>query len=239
MPMVKIENFSKTYAGGMMALNKLNLEVEKGRIFCLLGPNGAGKTTLVKGLLGLLAMDDGVGEIDGVDIRESRAREGVSYLPERFSFYPYYTVDGLLDFYASFYRVGGEKKHQKKDALLKEMGISALAKTKIGKLSKGQLQRAALAAVFLGGRPLVILDEPFSGLDPLGIIDLKEKLQDLKSQGKTVFINTHILGEIESICDDLALINKGRVICAGNKKELLGGTPLDKFFHDKVAQDES
>ena len=227
-----MEGVSKSY-GRVRALRDVDLRLEKGRVFCLLGPNGAGKTTLVKGVLDLVRFDAGGVRIAGCGFRKSEARRTVAYLPERFSFYPYYSVHQLVAFYASLYGVDPRGVGD----CLDRMGVADLKNKKIGKLSKGQLQRAALAAVWSGDREIVVLDEPFSGMDPIGIADLKKNIMELRGLGRTVLINTHILGEIGSLCDDFAILVGGKIVAAGRKDALLAGRTLEEFFYEKVKGD--
>ena len=231
---VEVEGVSKSF-GGTRALGDASLRVREGRIFCLLGPNGAGKTTLVKGLLSLLRFDSGRARIHGVDTREPSSRSRAAYLPERFSFYPWYTVDGFLDFSCALHGVPAGERGARKGEALERMGVADQERAKMGRLSKGQLQRVALAAVLASGKDLLVLDEPFSGMDPIGVRHFKEAVVERARAGAAVLVNTHLLGEAGPICDDLAIISRGETIAHGAKDDLVRDASLETFFHEKVA----
>ena len=200
----------------------------------MLGPNGAGKTTFVKIMLGLQFPDRGSLKLFGQDAGAPQSRVQVGYLPEKFSFYPYYSVKDTLNFYAS---LSGVEKSNVSESIMSALGklkISELVDKKLNKLSKGQLQRVGLAALLLGNKQLIILDEPFSGLDPIGIKDLKELLREFTREGKTLLINSHILSEVEPLCDHFGILNKGKLVVAGEKRELLQSTSLEDYFAQKV-----
>ena len=233
---IKAQNVSKTYSPNTRALENLDLEVVEGSSFAFLGPNGAGKTTFVKSILGLVSIDKGHIELDYKDIKYESSRGNVAYLPEKFSFYPYYTAYGVLLFYAQMRGVSKERIETDCINALKKVGIEELKDKKLQGLSKGQLQRVGIATLLVGNNKILILDEPFSGIDPVGVKELRDVLISLKSEGKTLFINSHILAEIEKICDDMAIIDKGRCLVSGNLKKLIQGSSLEDYFYKTIKQ---
>lgn len=216
------------------ALSNFNLEVPKGRVFALLGPNGAGKTTFIKCMLGLVNFSDGDLFVEGENIKDVDARKLISYIPERFNFYPYYSAEAVLEFYGKAMGLSGEALKQRVDLAIEKLDLREIRKKKISEMSKGQRQRVGIANLVLSDAPILILDEPFSGLDPIGIKDLKNLIQIFKKEGKTVFLNSHILSEVEEICDSFAVINKGVCHAQGSKEDLLSGQKLDDFFYSVV-----
>lgn len=234
MDIIQIQDVTKSY-GVDFSLRNVSLNVEKGKIFALLGPNGAGKTTLVKLMLNLLHTDSGKISINGCDVNDKNSRMGMAFIPEKFSFFPFYTAEGVLEFFGNMKGlVGDELKSQVQNAL-RELDMVDLAKRKLGKMSKGQVQRVGLASILIGNNDLIVLDEPFSGLDPLGMRDLKEIIRKQKEAGKTLFINSHILLEMEQMCDDIAILNKGQLLFTGSVKSVLEKEKsLDDFFYKLI-----
>lgn len=231
--LVSARNLSHRY-GSEQALDDVSLEISAGQCFALLGPNGAGKTTFVKIMLGLQFAASGQLELFGKNSNEPSSREQVGYLPEKFSFYPYYKVKDTLAFYAAVAGYDDAQTKEKIDMAMNRLKIDQLQNKKLSNLSKGQLQRVGLATLLLGDKNLMILDEPFSGLDPIGIKDFKELLREFKSQGKTLLINSHILSEVEGLCDHFGILNHGKLIVAGEKNSLLAGQSLENFFAARV-----
>lgn len=231
---IEIHGVKKSY-GLDFSLHEVDLTVKEGQIFALLGPNGAGKTTLVKLILNLMHADHGEIKIHGIPSDESNSRFGVAFLPEKFSFFPYYTVRGVLEFFGTMKGLKGETLKQQIDSALHELNITELANRKLQSLSKGQVQRTGLASLLVGENNLLILDEPFSGLDPIGMRDLKDILKKLRSLGKTIFLNSHILSEMELICDDVAILNKGEILFKGSVQSIVDkGQSLEDFFYQLV-----
>lgn len=231
--MIHAQNVSKSY-GPYRALDSLSLSVEKGQAFALLGPNGAGKTTFVKSLLGLVHLDEGQMHLMGKDHEMTQAREKVAYLPEKFQFYSFETPVNILRFFAQARHVPKDQQEQQVQHALARVGIADLAKKKISKLSKGQMQRIGLASLLVGDIELYILDEPFSGLDPIGMKEFRDLLISLKEAGKTLFINSHTLSEMEKICDSFAILNKGKCLAQGKAADLLAGQSLENFFYQLI-----
>jgi ABC-2 type transport system ATP-binding protein len=235
MNVIDAQNVSKIY-GGTRVLSSLTLSVAPASVYALLGPNGSGKTTFVKSVLGLVRANSGTILINGIDSNDPKSREGVAYLPEKFNFFPYYTIDGVVKFYGSMKGLSGSELDDRCHLALKTLGIDDLVGKKVKECSKGQLQRTGIASMLMGNNNLLILDEPFSGLDPIAIKELKDLLRSLKEQGKTLFINSHILSEMEKLCDHAAILNKGECLAQGELQSMLNGKSLEDFFYERVKQ---
>lgn len=232
---IEVRGVKKTY-GAEFSLHDVTLEVKSGKIFALLGPNGAGKTTLVKLMLSLMHADEGSIQINGFDSENPESRKGTIFIPEKFSFFPYYTVKGVLEFYGTMKGLSGDSLHSQINAAMEELGITDLKDRKLQTLSKGQMQRTGLASILIGENQLLILDEPFSGLDPIGMRDLKDILKKQKALGKTIFLNSHILSEMELLCDDIAVLNKGELLYSGTVQSVVSqGKTLEDFFYQLVS----
>lgn len=234
MDLIQINNISKSY-GIEFSLDNVSLNIQKGKIFALLGPNGAGKTTLVKLMLNLMHSDSGTITINGFNVNDKDSRKGVAFIAEKFSFFPFYTAKGVLEFFGKMKGVEGAELSSQVDAALERLQIKELTNRKLSRMSKGQMQRVGLASLLIGTNDLIILDEPFSGLDPIGIRDLKDIIKELKAAGKTLFINSHILLEMEQICDEVAILHKGKLLFSGSVTEVLAKEKsLDDFFYKMV-----
>lgn len=237
MDAISASHVTKMY-GPIQALNDVSLTIPQGACFALLGKNGAGKTTFVKSLLDLVSVSQGDLKILGVDSRQKSSRQKVSYLPEKFSFYPYYTLQGICEFYGQMKGLKGSELKNQVGTALERLGISDLASKKVNECSKGQLQRTGLAATLVGDTELFILDEPHSGLDPIAIKELQDLLKNLSKEGKTIFINSHGLDSIEKICESMAIIDQGKLVVEGKIKEIVGDKSLLDFFYEKVGKHE-
>lgn len=228
--MIDVSNLYKTY-GPNFTLSDVNLTIGEGKVFALLGLNGAGKTTLVKLILNLLNADSGQIHINGIDCGEPQSRNGVVFIPEKFNFFNFYTVQGALEFFGTMKGLSGEDLNNQINNAMNELKIYELKDRKLKSLSKGQMQRVGLANILIGDNRLLILDEPFSGLDPIGMKDLKEIIRKQKAQGKTVFINSHILSEMEQICDEVAIIHQGKIKVHNSVNNILQNfSTLENFF---------
>jgi ABC-2 type transport system ATP-binding protein len=236
MKIIEARNICKTY-GSQMVLKNISLDIEKGSSFAILGPNGAGKTTFVRTLLSLTRVDSGSFRINGKESRDPHSRLGMAYLPEKFTFYPYYTVEEVIKFYGKMQRLEGKVLLSKLEFALERMNITQIRSQKLKSLSKGQMQRVGIANLMMGNMELLILDEPFSGLDPIGIKDLKTTLEELKKMGKTIFINSHILSEMEQICDEAAIMNMGEICVHGKISELCKEQSLEDYFYKVIKGD--
>lgn len=238
MEALKAENVSKNY-GRNLALDNVSLQVQKGICFALLGKNGAGKTTFVKSLLNLVHIKSGGFKIFNIDSNNIEARRKVSYLPEKFTFFPYYTLRGVCEFFGMMKGLKGNTLNKQVDHAMERLGVADIAKKRVKDCSKGQLQRTGIAATLMGDTELFILDEPFGGLDPIATKEFQDLIKDLKGQGKTIFINSHGLDAIEKICDEMTIIDKGKVLVEGNIKSIIGDKSLLDYFYEKVGRDES
>ncbi|MDK2856204.1 MAG: type transport system ATP-binding protein [Bacillota bacterium] len=216
-----IETFAltKEYAGGG-GCRDVFLSVDRGEIFGLLGPNGAGKSTLVKTLVGLVKPTRGRALLLGRPLGDIGVRRRLGFLPENFAFPAWCTARELLALHAELAGLEHRRGQQRSEEVLAQVGM-AEAKGRIGTFSKGMRQRLGLACALLADPELIFLDEPTSALDPLGRREVRELLLNLKAQGKTVFLNSHLLSEVELICDRIAVIKNGEIIYQGGLAELL------------------
>jgi len=216
----------KVYGRGakrVEALVGLDLDVEPGSIFGLLGPNGAGKTTLVKMLLGIIRPTAGSATLLGRDIRKPASRTSVGFLPEGHRFPRYLTAERALWLYGQLSGYRGGDLAREIDEKLLLVGLADWKKRKIKTFSKGMLQRLGLAQAMLGTPQLIFLDEPTDGVDPVGRVAVRDILTNLKSRGTTIFLNSHLLQEVEQVCDRVAILNRGRVIREGTVDQLTAG----------------
>lgn len=218
------------------ALKELNLSVRAGEVFGFLGPNGAGKTTTINVLLGFIPPTRGTAYLFGIDVRQPIARQRIGYLPEMTYYYKFLTAEELLRFYARIFGLSPMEADQRIDRLLKLVELEPARKRFIKTYSKGMQQRVGIAQALINNPDLLILDEPTSGLDPLGRMKVREIIQRLKNEGKTVFFSSHELGEVETICDRVAIINNGELKAVGGVDEVIGPnhTNLEKAFLDII-----
>ena len=207
--------------GTKVAVQNLNLKVYAGEVFGFLGPNGAGKTTTMNVLLGFVNATSGSAFLFGVDVREPIARQRIGYLPELTYYYKFLTAEELLRFYGQIFRVPRTELDRRIDELLKLVELDHARKRPIKTYSKGMQQRVGLAQALINNPDLLILDEPTSGLDPIGRMKVREIIQRLKQMGKTVFFSSHELGEVETVCDRVAIINQGELKVEGRVSELI------------------
>lgn len=203
-----------------LAVNRLNLWVNEGEVFGFLGPNGAGKTTTMNVLLGFVNASSGEAFLFGTDVREPIARRRIGYLPELTYYYKFLSAEELLRFYARIFRIPKGETEQRIDAVLKLVELESARKRLIKTYSKGMQQRVGLAQALINDPDLLILDEPTSGLDPIGRMKVREIIQRLKNEGKTVFFSSHELGEVETVCDRVAILHQGELRLEGRVDEL-------------------
>jgi ABC-2 type transport system ATP-binding protein len=223
-----IETFAleKSYTVGfcrkrrVAGLKPLSLSVEVGEVFGYLGPNGAGKTTTLKLLMGLIFPSGGSARILGMAISDPRMKSQIGFLPEQPYFYDYLTASELLQYYAQLSGVAGRERTHRVQEALARVGMSPSARTQLRKLSKGMLQRVGIAQAILHNPKVIFLDEPMSGLDPLGRREVRDLIQSLKDEGKTVFFSTHILSDAEALCDRVAILHQGELRGIGAVDEL-------------------
>ena len=215
---IETENLTKTYQN-KVAVNSINLSVEKGQIYGFLGPNGAGKSTTIKMLTGLVFPTSGTGRVLGRPLGDVKTRMRLGYLPEMFRYQAWMTGEDLLDFHTGLYRLKRDRERNRR--VLKRVGLSGQERYKVGGYSKGMQQRIGLACALLPDPQLLFLDEPTSALDPIGRKDVRDIIQELRAEGTTIFLNSHLLSEVEAVCDHIAIINGGSIVKAGPMKDML------------------
>jgi ABC-2 type transport system ATP-binding protein len=220
-PAIETTGLRKVY-GSTVALESLDLRVDPGEVFGFLGPNGAGKTTSVKLLLGLTRATGGTGTVLGRPLGDRTARRRIGYLPELFRYQAWLRAREVLALHASLAGINGAERRAEIDRVLALVGLSARADDRTGGFSKGMQQRLGLAAALLGDPALVILDEPTSALDPVGRDEVRAIIRHARERGSAVLLNSHLLGEVERLCDRVAIVNRGRVVAAGTLGDLLG-----------------
>lgn len=225
-PAIRIDSLTKDFALGirglkLRAVDDLSLTVQNNQIFGLLGPNGSGKSTTIKVILGLVRPTFGECQVFGQPSHIVDARAKVGYLPEAPYFYRFLSGRELVKFYAEVCGVAKDAIDQQTDDVIELVGMKAAASRRVGTYSKGMLQRVGLAQAMVHDPQLVILDEPTAGVDPIGSAAISEIIRELKNQGKTVVLCSHLLAQVEDICDHVAILNKGKLIVEGAVSELL------------------
>ena len=206
-----------------IAVDDLSLTVERGEVFGFLGPNGAGKTTSVKMLLNLITPTSGEGSLFGHPLSDPQVRARVQFLPEHFRFHEWLTASEFLHLHAALYQMDPQKAHHRVGELLELVSLTPHAQKKLKQFSKGMLQRIGLAQALLNQPELVILDEPTSGLDPVGRLMVRDIIRELRATGVTVFLNSHLLSEVEITCDRVAFIKHGQVVQISPLHTLVSG----------------
>jgi ABC-2 type transport system ATP-binding protein len=226
MAAIEILGLEKTYNVGFWrkrpkcALRALHLSVEEGEIFGFLGPNGAGKTTTLKLLMGLVFPTGGSARILGMEINDPRMKAQIGFLPEQPYFYDYLTANEFLEYYAQLSGVPAAERRRKTSEVLSKVGLLDAGGMQLRKFSKGMLQRVGIAQAILHEPKVLFFDEPMSGLDPMGRREVRDLMEELKQQGKTVFFSTHILSDAESLCDRVAIIHLGELRGVGAVADL-------------------
>lgn len=221
--------------GNLHALDHVNLRVEQGTVFGFLGPNGAGKTTAMHVLLGFISATSGEARIFGEDVRHSIARQRIGYLTENPDTYRFLSGRELLSMAGHLFGLRGSILSQRIRSVLDLTGMHADADRRMGLYSRGMMQRICLAQALINNPDLVILDEPTGGLDPIARMQVREIITSLRAQGKTVFLSSHELSEVEMVCDHLAVLAHGRVLAQGPSSTLIpSGTSLEKYFMQLV-----
>lgn len=249
-PVVQATSLGKQYSGGfrakpIQALSDFSLTVHRGEVFGLLGPNGAGKTTFIKALLGIIRPTSGSATLLGEPIGTPSSRFRVGYLPEQHRFPGYLTAAQALDLYARLSGHDATSRKAESVRLLGRVGMAEWADTKVKKFSKGMMQRLGLAQALMGDPELVILDEPTDGVDPIGRREIREIVSWLSQSGTTVFLNSHLLSEVEMVCTRAAILNDGKLVGQGSIAELTTapaayeaqGTPVDEGLPEGVTHD--
>ena len=226
-PAIRIEELTKDFAIGFWrrrayrALDRLTLDIEPGEVFGFLGPNGAGKTTTLKLLMQLLYPTSGRAEILGRPVGDLAVRHRIGYLPENPSFYDYLTAEELLNYFGQLFGYAATDRRKRVGALLDRVGIGAERRTQLRKFSKGMIQRVGIAQALLNDPEVIFLDEPMSGLDPLGRRDVRTLILELRDQGRTVFFSSHILADAEALCRRVAVVAGGRLAATGRLSDIL------------------
>ena len=243
---LEIAELSKTYSVGFWkkrprcVLKPLNLSVEEGEVFGYLGPNGAGKTTTLKILMGLVYPTSGTARILGNSIDRSEAKLNIGFSPEQPYFYDHLTAQELLEYYGQLSAIPARDRSRRAAATLERVGLKDVDRLQLRKFSKGMLQRVSLAQAILHDPKFLFLDEPMSGLDPIGRREVRDLIQELKDEGKTVFFSTHILSDAETLCDRVAVLNKGELRGVGVVRELLSESKknVEILWHGEAARGE-
>jgi ABC-2 type transport system ATP-binding protein len=238
---VTIENLSKDYEVGfwkkkkVRALDDLSLTVTRGQIFGFLGGNGAGKTTTIKILMGLLFPSAGTARILDKDISDFKMHQQIGYCPENPYFYDYLTASELMNYFGEIFGMNAAVRTERSRELLKRVGLDEKDWNKqLRKFSKGMLQRVGLAQALINEPEIVFLDEPMSGLDPMGRREIRELIDGLGKSGTTVFMSTHILSDVEALCDEVAILRRGKLAATGKLDELLSTHSGDQVFEINV-----
>jgi ABC-2 type transport system ATP-binding protein len=227
-PAIDIENLTKDYPHGFLQLKKrrslesLTMQVQVGEVFGFLGPNGAGKSTTIKLLMRLIFPTAGSARILGKPISDIEMHRDIGYLPEQPYFYDYLTAAEVLDYFARFHDFAAAERRERVQRMLKKVGLESAGRIQLRKYSKGMLQRVGLAQAILHDPAVVVLDEPMSGLDPVGRREVRDIILELKKQGKTVLFSTHILSDAEMLCDRVGVIVGGKLQGVGAPSELVG-----------------
>ncbi len=220
--------------GRKVAVANLSLAVPAGEVFGFLGPNGAGKSTTVKMLVGLVRPTAGRGTLLGRPLGDPAARQRLGFLPEQFRFHEWLRAEEFLDFHASLFGIPHAQRPSRIADALALVGLKARAKDTLRTFSKGMLQRIGIAQALIGDPELVILDEPTSALDPIGRRDVRDLIRTLRTRGTAVFLNSHLLSEVEMVCDRVAILDRGLVVRQGPLRDLIAGTLAAELRVDAV-----
>lgn len=226
MQAIDTRHLRKTY-GPKVAVEDLTLSVGQGEVFGFLGPNGAGKSTFVKMLVGLVRPTAGEAWVLGQPLGDIETKRRLGFVPELFRFQEWLRADEFLDFHGRLCRLDKSVRRQRAGEVLELVGLASRAGDRLSTFSKGMLQRIGIAQALMGDPDIVVLDEPTSALDPVGRRDVRDLIHHLRTQGKTVFLNSHLLSEVEMVCDRVAIIDRGRVVRQGGLRELLGERELE------------
>lgn len=239
-PVIEIRNLTKIYRDfwgrkKVRAVNALSMDVKKGEVFGLLGPNGSGKTTTLKLLLGLLFPTEGEIKIMGKSAADVSKNERIGYLPEESYLYRFLNAEETLDFYGRLFNISAAQRKERTEKLLEMVKITHARKRQLKEYSKGMTRRIGLAQALINDPDLVLLDEPTSGLDPLGNRDMKDLILDLKQQGKTVLMCSHLLGDVQDVCDRIAILYGGELKVLGRVDELLREQNVTQVLSSKLS----
>lgn len=237
--MLQIKNLSKTFYqrnDEKKVLNGISLTVKKGQVFGFLGLNGEGKTTTVKAIVDLIFPDAGTIKIGAFDHDSSAAKNIIGFMPETPQFYLYQNASEVLRYVGGLFELDEKTIKERSKRLLKDVGLADAAKTPVRKFSKGMTQRLGFAVALMNDPELLILDEPLDGLDPVGRIDFKRLINRLRAEKKTVFFSTHILSDVEELCDEVAILDRSKILIQGSPKKLIGSSKktLEEVFVEMV-----
>ncbi len=241
--MIKFENFSKSYVKGIKAVDNLSLDVEDGDLFAFVGLNGAGKSTTIKSLVGILPYEEGIISVDGVDIKSDpiAIKKKMAYVPDNPEVYAFMKGIDYIKFIMSIY--GVEFNEKEMEDFAKELGIYNELGDLVSSYSHGMKQKIVLLAAFLHHPKILILDEPFVGLDPKATHILKEKMKKYTEEGNTIFFSTHVLEVAEKLCNKVAIINQGKLVASGKMEDVIHDSSLEnvflEIFEDKEAKVEN
>lgn len=237
--MLKIENLTKKY-GDKCAVDSLSLEIKQGEIYAFIGHNGAGKTTTLKACMGILSFDEGNIYINGMSVREKpiECKKITAYIPDNPDLYDYLTGIKYLDFVADVYGVSSEKRNDLISLYSKNLGITADLASPIGTYSHGMKQKLAIIAAWIHEPKLIIMDEPFVGLDPKASHTLKEMMREHCERGGSIFFSTHVLDVAEKLCDKVAIIKRGKLVVTGKMDEVKGDDSLEDVFLELEGVDD-
>jgi ABC-2 type transport system ATP-binding protein len=241
---VEVVGFNKVYSSSfgkkqVFALTDFSLSVPVGTIFGLLGPNGAGKTTLIKLLLGITLPDSGSARILNENFSNIKIKRKIGYLPENHKYPPYLSGGETLKFFGQLSGLDGTLLDKKIDELLELMNLTRWKKSKIKTYSKGMMQRLGLAQAMINDPELIFLDEPTDGVDPIGRKEIRDVLVELKNRQKTIFLNSHILSEVELITDNVGILNKGKLLKEGTVRELTEKKEEYRLLFDRILNDDA
>lgn len=233
MKVLSLKNIKKSISGTEI-LHGISFEVQKGEVFGFIGPNGAGKTTTLKTILGIIEPTDGEIQIFGKNPRNIEVQKRIGFMPENTYLYKYLTGDEFLDYSAGFYQLDTKWLAERKDWILEKVGLIHARGRRLSTYSKWMLQRIGIAQAILHDPELIFLDEPMSGLDPIGRKMIKDLLVELKKSGKTLFLNSHILSDVQVICDRFAIICSGEIVATDAMKNI--SEPLEDYFMKKISE---
>jgi len=238
---IEIRNLTKIYRDfwgrpKVRAVNALSLDVNKGEVFGLLGPNGSGKTTTIKMLLGLLFPSDGEIRILGKPATDVEKNENIGYLPEESYLYRFLNAEETLDFYGRLFNMSADERKKRSDQLIKMVGLDKARRRQLKEYSKGMTRRIGLAQALINNPQLVLLDEPTSGLDPIGTREMKDLILRLKSEGKTVVMCSHLLADVQDVCDRIAILYNGELKQLGMVEDLLASQDRTQIVSSTLSE---
>ena len=230
--MIEIKNVSKSYNGKTKALDKVSFNIENGKIFAFIGHNGAGKTTMIKSIMGIIDFDDGEILINGNNIKTNpiKCKMDMAYLPDNPDLYENMRAIDFINFICDMYNIPLETRKENVEKYATAFEMNNYLNDEISSFSHGMKQKVALISALCHEPKILIMDEPFVGLDPKAVFDMKKIMKDMAKEGKTIFYSTHILDVAEKICDEVAIIKKGRIIKVGKMKDIKGDESLEEVF---------